>query len=130
MNNRRRLQREYDRIRQSELKGITMKPTELSLFEWDCLIDAPEDSPYQNKSFEVKLLIPDNYPFSPPKARFMTRIFHPNIHFDTGEVCLDILKSKWSPAWSIEVDFDLCCHSRVCAWRFKSFYQIRMLRAP
>ena len=29
------------------------------------------------------------------------RIFHPNIHFKTGEVCLDILKQQWSPVWTL-----------------------------
>mmetsp|Transcript_83093 Transcript_83093/g.166263 ORF Transcript_83093/g.166263 Transcript_83093/m.166263 type:complete len:84 (-) Transcript_83093:199-450(-) len=29
-------------------------------------------------------------------------MFHPNVNFDSGEICLDILKSKWTPAWSIE----------------------------
>ena len=32
----------------------------------------------------------------------MTKIFHPNIHFDTGEICFELLKDKWSPAWSLE----------------------------
>ena len=32
----------------------------------------------------------------------MTRIFHPNIHFKSGEVCLDILKTAWTPAWTIQ----------------------------
>ena len=38
----------------------------------------------------------ETYPLQAPKARFMTRIFHPNIHFKTGEV----LPCCHVPAWS------------------------------
>jgi hypothetical protein len=31
-----------------------------------------------------------------------SQIFHPNVNFDSGEICLDILKSKWTPAWGLE----------------------------
>ena len=27
----------------------------------------------------------------------MTRIFHPNIKFDTGEICSDLIQNQWSP---------------------------------
>ena len=29
---------------------------------------------------------------NPPVLNFITRIFHPNVHFDSGEVCLEVLK--------------------------------------
>lgn len=40
---------------------------------------------------------------SPPKVKFMTHIFHPNIHYESGEICLDILKAEnWQAAWTLE----------------------------
>ena len=35
-------------------------------------------------------------------AECVTKCFHPNVHWATGEICLDILKKEWSPAWSIQ----------------------------
>lgn len=41
-----------------------------------------------------------NYPFKAPTVRFETTLFHPNVDVH-GNICLDILKEKWSAAYSV-----------------------------
>mgnify|MGYP002717715447 FL=1 len=41
--------------------------------------------------------MPDDYPKSPPKATFKTKIWHPNMEELTGAVCVDTLKRDWQP---------------------------------
>jgi peroxin-4 len=49
----------------------------------------------------LSIQIPAKYPNVAPTVRFVTPIVHANIGLETGEVCLDLLKEKWSPAYSI-----------------------------
>lgn len=49
----------------------------------------------------LDIQIPPQYPLQPPTIRFVTPICHPNVHFKTGEICLDLLKTSWSPAYTI-----------------------------
>lgn len=72
------------------------------VFTWKGYLVGPEASPYKEGVFEIRLNLPSNYPMAPPKITFITKIFHPNINFETGEVCLDILKEQWTPAWTLE----------------------------
>lgn len=61
---------------------------------------APSDSPYAGGVFKLNIRFPSDYPFKHPHITFQTKIFHPNIN-SAGGICLDILKSQWSPALTI-----------------------------
>jgi len=65
-------------------------------------IKGPQGTPYEGGVFEIDIHIPKQYPFEPPKMRFNTKIWHPNISSQTGAICLDILKDQWSPALTIK----------------------------
>ncbi len=60
----------------------------------------------------LKLSFPPNYPMAPPKVKFMTKIYHPSITA-SGEICLELLKEKWSFAVTISQSNSLftmeCC---------------------
>ena len=64
----------------------------------------PPGTPYADGVFKLEISIPERYPFEPPKLRFITSIYHPNV--DTGgRICLDILKlpphGSWKPSINI-----------------------------
>jgi len=69
--------------------------------KWEAVIRGPNDSEYDGGLFVVDIEIPQKYPFTPPKMKFATKVWHPNISSQTGAICLDILKDEWSPALTI-----------------------------
>jgi ubiquitin-conjugating enzyme (huntingtin interacting protein 2) len=61
----------------------------------------PRDSPYEETLNNILIEIPNEYPSVAPKMRFVNKLYHPNVVLDTGAICLDILKDKWTPVYTI-----------------------------
>ena len=95
-----RIQKELLDLNRDPPFGCSGGPVNDDLCQWKATIIGPEGSVYQGGVFILTIKFPPDYPYKPPKIKFVTKIFHPNINA-AGEICLDILKDQWSPALSI-----------------------------
>jgi ubiquitin-conjugating enzyme E2 D/E len=95
-----RLRKELDDMQKDAVSNLSAGPVNDNLFEWEAVILGPVETPYEGGVFNLSISIPSNYPFKPPMVIFKTKIYHPNIN-SAGSICLDILKTQWSPALTI-----------------------------
>ncbi len=65
--------------------------------KWDVTIVGPKSTPYQNGIFQLQMTFPPEYPFKPPTLLFITKVYHPNIKTETGEICATIINDEWGP---------------------------------
>lgn len=119
-----RLRKELADITKDPSSGVNAEPYGDNIRHLKANIKGPVDTPYERGVFAVDIIIPDAYPFEPPKMRFTTKVWHPNVSSQTGAICLDILKDQWSPALTIKVRLPrlwpcllanfFCFHTFVC----------------
>ncbi|KAF1772183.1 Ubiquitin-conjugating enzyme/RWD-like [Phytophthora cactorum] len=105
--NVKRLRKELQELKKNPEEDMVLYPEEDTIMRWKGFID---------RCFELAIQTTPLYPMEPPKMKFITKIFHPNVHFkflinlcysatcqslQDGSICLDILKREWSPAWTL-----------------------------
>lgn len=98
---------------------------------WLVIYTGIEGTPYEKGLFKVKLVFPDDYPKTMPKAYFLTKIYHLNIKdpSEGGNVCLENRNKKNSgQIYEYECDiiryldkiyYMFCKNNPESAWTFK-----------
>ena len=104
-----RLLKELKEVSKDDTSGIKAAPViEGNLRHLKGTIPGPSGTPYEGGVFEIDIVIPKQYPFEPPKMKYMTKIWHPNISSQTGAICLVCIMRQYS----LRV-FDVTCRSCV-----------------
>jgi ubiquitin-conjugating enzyme E2 N len=95
-----RIIKETEKLQREAPPGISASPAADNARYFKVVIAGPPQSSYEGGVFNLELFLPEEYPMVPPKVRFLTKIYHPNVD-KVGRICLDIIKDKWSPALQI-----------------------------
>ena len=95
------------------INGVTIGLEESDISKCYFTITGPKDTLYEDGIFKGLFEFPTNYPYSPPKVKLTTPIYHPNFYPD-GRVCISILHQgedetgyeksfeRWSPVQTIQ----------------------------
>ncbi|EAW07711.1 putative ubiquitin conjugating enzyme E2 [Aspergillus clavatus NRRL 1] len=101
----RRLAADHAGLHESLPPNFLLPPEDTSsddLTQLTALLAGPQGTPYSQGLWRLHLKMPEDYPKSPPKATFKTRIWHPNVEESTGAVCVDTLKRDWKSTLTLK----------------------------
>lgn len=103
--NRKRLLKDIANIMKYPLndEGILYFHNENNIFKGKIIVFGPKDSIYQNGVYMFKITYTANYPYEPPKVKYLTNNgktrFHPNL-YRNGKVCLSLLNTWKGEQWT------------------------------
>jgi len=72
-----------------------------NVYKWEICIIGPVDSYYDGGFFTAHLTFPEDYPQRPPKLKFISEMWHPNVSPD-GHVCISILHEPGDDKYGYE----------------------------
>lgn len=79
----RRVTKELTDIKNDPVSQIKVEPVGDSLSKLVGQFGGPPGTPYEGGTFDVDILIPNEYPFKPPVMKFVTKLWHPNVSSQT-----------------------------------------------
>ena len=93
-----RLMRDIRVIKQSPVQGIHLEFDPENMFMWYFIIEGSEGTPFENGFYFGKIVLSNNYPYSPPTVSMIT----PNGRFEPNKsICFSYTKfhpELWSPS--------------------------------
>jgi hypothetical protein len=81
-----RIQKELREIASDTASGVAVDVVGDNLQTLTGAVPGPKDTPYDGGLFRVAIELDDQYPFVPPRMRFKTRVWHPNVSSGGGGV--------------------------------------------
>ncbi|KAK9824376.1 hypothetical protein WJX72_009836 [[Myrmecia] bisecta] len=91
-----RLAKELRELQLKPEEGLKVHLNEDNIADVQAEFEGPAGTPYEGGVFKMKLVLGADFPQSPPKGFFTTKIFHPNVS-KAGEICVNVLKKDWTP---------------------------------
>jgi len=109
-----RLSKELKELYKNPVEGFKVELVdEANLFEWRIYIQGPPGTDFESGIFKALMTFPEEYPNAPPKLKFISDFWHPNVYPD-GTVCISILhvpdpmnqqereEETWRPIQTVE----------------------------
>ncbi|CAK0783760.1 Ubiquitin-conjugating enzyme E2 2 [Coccomyxa viridis] len=87
-------------MKNEQRAGLEASPNPTNIMQWNAVMSGPEDTPWDGGQFKLTLEFTEQYPNEPPRVKFISSLFHPNVYAD-GNICLDILQNTWSPVYDV-----------------------------